>query len=514
MAKIPTSSSFKRNHAWPLQIAFLVALVLLLIGTAMTVSIHLNVHQDLLERLRAKGMEQVGRFSQLASEAMMTMDRLLMTNVIDTVMQQDASIIMAILVNHDGRIIVHSQSDQEGNLYRQPEGFLYLEDNTRQIMRCYINEVECLDFSQKIVLDRRIKGQSLTLGFAHIIYSIAEEKSLLRRSVINSSIIVLAGSLLAFWLCWLLLISVDNKIIRFNQLIEQASEGAWTDQEDQRLGGTSQELLQQFKQVQTSIQHTMSKQVKHAKQEQHEQLAKVIQNQLVPKTCPVSNGYDMAIYYQAGDPVGGDYLDIIQLDDHYWGLVVADIAGRGVSATVAMSQVRSFLRSASQYHLSPLKTLVTINRQLYKDRGESLLITMTYGVLDLAKGTLTFCRAGHPGTIICRHTSKHIEVEKPLGIAMGLASPETFDLKLAERKIKLLPGDCVMLYTDGIEKALDKTKALYKQKQIKTILTNNMAQSAKTIITLIDDAIQKKMQKKILDDRAILFIKVEELSKS
>ena len=120
--------------------------------------------------------------------------------------------------------------------------------------------------------------------------------------------------------------------------------------------------------------------------------------------------------------MGGDWYDFIPMDAGRWGLVMADVSGKGTAAALLMSATRGILRSLAEAACTPREVLAKLNRLLVQDFPAGRFVTMVYAVLDPAKRTVTFANAGHCRPLLMTDTSaQFLEVERgiPLGLGPG-----------------------------------------------------------------------------------------------
>lgn len=182
-------------------------------------------------------------------------------------------------------------------------------------------------------------------------------------------------------------------------------------------------------------------------------IAKEIQEALLPREMPQVQGMQVSAFCVAAQGIGGDYYDLIPLDDTHVGIAIADVSGKGISGAIVMSMCRAVLRSKATGNLNPAAVLKEVNRVISSDLSDEIFISVLYMVLDTKSRELKIARAGHPRPIVL--SSGH---GKPLtidsrGMALGLADPDTFDELLEVRTIVLHEGDTVVAYTDGVTEA-------------------------------------------------------------
>jgi serine phosphatase RsbU (regulator of sigma subunit) len=174
--------------------------------------------------------------------------------------------------------------------------------------------------------------------------------------------------------------------------------------------------------------------------------------------------------------VGGDYYDFFKLPQNRLGVLIADVSGKGTSAALYMAELKGLVLSLSQIYFSPRQLLIQVNQIISENLDARSFITMTYAVIDLAKGTLTYARAGHtpmvylpgPGAL---HPAAQVLV--PSGMVVGLridGAAEKFADLLDEEVIELSTGDVIVLYTDGITEAMNPEFDLFGDSRLSRIV--------------------------------------------
>ena len=177
------------------------------------------------------------------------------------------------------------------------------------------------------------------------------------------------------------------------------------------------------------------------------QEARSIQQALLPKSSPFIPGFAVSGLSIPAGAIGGDWYDFIDLGDGCWGLVLADVSGKGTAAALLMSATRAMLRSQAENSCTPSEVLTKLNKLLVEDFPSGRFVTMVYAVLDPAKGTLTYANAGHlPPVLLDGAGAKFLQSEMglPLGIRHGSFSETTVQLPEQFR---------ITLYSDGITEA-------------------------------------------------------------
>jgi serine phosphatase RsbU (regulator of sigma subunit) len=182
-------------------------------------------------------------------------------------------------------------------------------------------------------------------------------------------------------------------------------------------------------------------------------IARNIQLRLLPSKLPEIPGIAVGAQYDAAQEVGGDYYDIYRIDHDHLGLIVFDVAGKGVPGALLMAITATFLKMAAPRSQSPAWVLNEVNAALSAESHRGLFVTAIYGVLKISTGELQLCSAGHPAALIIRNDGAVCESIKPRGAALGLLRPNRFRTSLEQATLKLAPGDTLLLYTDGVLEA-------------------------------------------------------------
>jgi phosphoserine phosphatase RsbU/P len=174
--------------------------------------------------------------------------------------------------------------------------------------------------------------------------------------------------------------------------------------------------------------------------------ARAIQQALFQKPIPVIPGFKFETAWHPAGSVAGDWFDFIDLGSQRYGIVLADVSGKGMSAALLMSATRALLRSIAPLHSSPAQTLAQLNRSLTEDFPSGKFVTMVYGILDAAARTLTIASAGHPTPLFVNRTPSFLCLENGLPLGLGVST-------YPECTVHLPAGTHVLLYTDGITEA-------------------------------------------------------------
>jgi len=214
-------------------------------------------------------------------------------------------------------------------------------------------------------------------------------------------------------------------------------------------------------QAATAIEKAHLKEQEIARHRLEEELAvaRRIQRTLLPATDPSLPGWEFASHYAPARLVGGDFYDYFELPGKppRLGMVIADVADKGIPAALFMALSRSIIRTKAMSGAKPTTVFGRANRLICKDSRSNLFVTAVYAILNPAQNRLTYTNAGHNRPLCYRAATQSIEELKTLGTVLGIFEQIQFD----EATIDLKPNDFVVFYTDGITEAMDTGENLF-----------------------------------------------------
>jgi sigma-B regulation protein RsbU (phosphoserine phosphatase) len=206
------------------------------------------------------------------------------------------------------------------------------------------------------------------------------------------------------------------------------------------------ELANSFNQMTGSIEDLLRQTAEKKRLEEEMRLAREIQMSLLPRGPLLIPGIAISAMCVPAREVGGDYYDILPLPDGRYGLLIADVSGKGMSAALYMAELKGLILSLSQIHSSPRDLLISANRLISMHLDSRSFITMTYAVIDPAAGVMTYARAGHTPLLYLPGDSGaggRTQTLVPDGLVLGLRidDGERFDALLVEATLHLRPRD-------------------------------------------------------------------------
>jgi len=180
------------------------------------------------------------------------------------------------------------------------------------------------------------------------------------------------------------------------------------------------------------------------------EVARQVQLELLPPSDPQLPGFDISAYNFPTEEVSGDYYDWVRIHDDQIGIVIADVAGKGVPAALLMAFLRASLRAATHIGYAPQNSMAKVNYLLWESIERNQFVTAFYGILDATNRTLAYANAGHNPPLLLNADGSARFLDQgsvPLGMFR--------DTRYYEYYLTLTPGQVLVLYTDGVTEAMN-----------------------------------------------------------
>jgi sigma-B regulation protein RsbU (phosphoserine phosphatase) len=235
--------------------------------------------------------------------------------------------------------------------------------------------------------------------------------------------------------------------------------------------------------------------------------ARVIQQVLLPEKPPVIQGIKLAGRTLPTYEISGDYYDFIITEKNKFGIVIADVMGKGIPAFILMAVARTVTRSVARRDLEPEQVLSEINNNLYSDLAKlGMFLTMFYALYNPINKLLSFSSAGHNPPIILSGLTGKIDLLRTKGIFIG-GSPET---KYKSNERILQSGDMILFYTDGLIEAKNNEGKQFGIRRVAEALKEYSYCDLNTVVDClcmkVKEFVNKREQK---DDITLVLLKVE-----
>ncbi len=236
------------------------------------------------------------------------------------------------------------------------------------------------------------------------------------------------------------------------------------------------------------------------------QTVAAIQRSLLPTEMPQIERLDIAAHYETSARAGGDYYDVFPLADGRWGFLIADVCGHGTPAAVLMAITHALAHTAPDECMAPGNLLAYVNKRLskrYTDNGT--FVTAFYGVFDPRDCSFVYASAGHnpPRVKRCSDGSMFI-LNQAQAVPLGIME----DVEFPEARAELIPGDQVVLYTDGITEAFNDDNQIYDVQRLDGVLANCGIDARALIASVLVSVDEFTAGRPADDDRTLVVLKV------
>jgi len=230
------------------------------------------------------------------------------------------------------------------------------------------------------------------------------------------------------------------------------------------------------------------------------QVASEIQNLLIPQSLPKSSYLEIAAEYIPCKEVGGDFYDVIQLDEDRYIFVVADVSGKGIPGALVVSNMQATLRAFLQYSDDLLPIVTRLNESITRQTTADRYITFFIGLYDHQKSSLTYINAGHNPPLLV-HRNGQMKELKTGGIFIGFMPWEYESETVPFRK-----GERLILYTDGLVEAMNKKEVEFDMAGLKNTVRDNLGISSDALKTEIIKRVHQHTGEMPLTDDFTLLI--------
>ncbi len=209
------------------------------------------------------------------------------------------------------------------------------------------------------------------------------------------------------------------------------------------------------------------------------QVAKGIQEGLLPKTMPKTERLEIFGKMIPAMHIGGDYFDVIEASSSKLFLAIGDVSGKGLSAALYMTKVQTLLHLYCKIYQSPKQILETMNAELYNSINRAWFITLTLAIVDLDEMKITFARAGHMPTFYS--INGKITEYTPKGIGLGLAPNNIFSENMIEQTAPLVKDSLLFFYSDGVNEMMNEKEEIFGNEKIVDCISTYAKEDAETI---------------------------------
>lgn len=235
-------------------------------------------------------------------------------------------------------------------------------------------------------------------------------------------------------------------------------------------------------------------------------VASALQAEMWPVALPRIPGFDCAAASLPAAGVGGDFYDAFSIDGSVWGLLLGDVSGKGVAAGLVATAIQGRVQTAARHaRLGPAALAAAINDDVYASTRGQRYATLVYAELDADTRRLRLVNAGHGGMLFVSSSANGAVVPVPsTGPALGLVEQATFE----DVALTLDPGSAVVIFTDGVDEALDGDDLEFGTDRVSDMLLANRGRSANELAAALLAAVRRhRGARQAQDDVTVMVIR-------
>ena len=215
-------------------------------------------------------------------------------------------------------------------------------------------------------------------------------------------------------------------------------------------------------------------------------IAQSIQNRFYPKECPWMPGYEMAWSNSSCEETGGDYFDFIPIDDGSLATVIGDISGHGIGAALLMATGRASLRALLSVNRGMREAVEALDAVMERDMDSEKFMTLFVGKIDPLRHELTYVNAGHDRPLFYHAAVGTVEVLDSTGLPLGILGAGAEHPEVGP--LGILPGDALLLSTDGVWEALSPSGEMFGKKRLTEIFLRTVGEGAERTVRTVEEA--------------------------
>lgn len=481
-----SEASFRSGISLKTKFLFWLVVFILIIMSFVYLFVTRHERNILSDEVKLRGEAICSNLAAGAEDFLVLKDDLALAKLVTDTREKNKGVLYCYVIDEERRIWAHTDIEMVGMQYKTPPGLSELGSG-----EVLIQDFITRDGIRSFVISMPVRVRGSKLGEVHVVLSQAAIRSAVMQA--RKGLVMVTGAVLALGIAGILLLVslMIGSLAAITSDIRAIGEG---DLDREIRTGRRDEIGS----IAFAVK-TMSQKLKKAQEELIEkermrkemEVAREIQQSLLPRSVPDIPGFEIASYYQAAMELGGDYFDFITIDDNRFAVVVADVSGKGVGGSLIMNMVRTIMRTEAARDPAPRHLLSIANFFLKDEIPKSMFITLFYVLIDSNSNMITYACAGHnPGFLLNPDKRALIQI-KPKGIPLGihLFDERQFTMKMEEHSKRFGSGDMLLLYTDGITEAMNSRKELFGEERLINILKSDGMVNPGTIKA----AIQKEL---------------------
>lgn len=451
-------------------------------------SLFVHEHAALSHELRKRLAIQAENVSVQAREALETNDDLSLVTTLRSLRNMEEFRYAAVATS-DGMLFAHSDVRRTGQSLALPDTVQALQ---RGVVFLEVQQGEAAALVEVWTpVVSTLRGSDERLGFVCLAVTQEPLLAAVDRAKLAAVRVGALFCLLGLIGTALIAGTITRPISKLVHGVQRIAAGDLDHKVNLRRGDEIGLLSLSFDRMTDDLKQAQQEILKQRLYEKELEVAGKIQAALLPAGPPSIDGFEVAALSAPARVVGGDFYDYVDLGDGRIALLVADVAGKGVSAGLVMAAARSAARSAFAFTASPHAALAALNAQLLRDFDRTTFVTMLCMVLDPVKDTLCIANAGHPPVLWYQARRGCAEVVRTHGVALGILPPERFAPLLATVDLQLEPGDVVLGYSDGVNESHDVNDELFGEARLRRFTETHASLDPQGLLAALQSELER-----------------------
>jgi serine phosphatase RsbU (regulator of sigma subunit) len=397
--------------------------------------------------------------------------------LVKNLLETSESITSLVITDAQGTICGHSE------LQYLSKGYVFDAVAYERSSSQYVSVDESLfEDHQTFVLRTPVKSSDKTVGFVYLSYSKAEMQRLIRRAVVITLIVSAVALVLGALFSLLLFRRISEPLARLVEGVRKLGDGDLSTHITLRTRNEFRTLAEAFNDMTRRISRAQEELVVKERMQRELEIAREIQETLIPKKVHQPDGHDIAIYYESATEVGGDYIDVIPQGMGAV-LVMADVSGKGVPGLVVMGMLKIMVHALVRRGMRPAELVKDLNVSLKKTLKPNMFVTLFVGRLDPALGEFVYSNAGHNPLVIYDRALRKCSTHRMAGPPLGVFPAHTFNKQVQEYRLRMDPGAVVVQYTDGLNESANEKGELYGIERITAVCEAHASEGAAALVS-------------------------------
>ncbi len=481
----PSASKYRRSirREFAIYVGGLVVILMLVTGIIITNKLVTTVTQNVVETLLVQARSSAGAAAKqvIAADGP---DVLMLTDICSKLKAESPPCGWAAIAGGDGRFLAHTDMRQviSGTSFHLIPSSGY--DGT-------LRKGEILQVNaDSIIVAVPIIEQGLILGTLVTSSSKRQIAAVRRSALVTMSVFTLVMAAIGVALTAVVLRRRLRPLSLITDSLRNVETGSLTLDPPVRDKNEFGFLADTLRVMGTRLEHAKQLAVEADRMSRELDIAREIQSNILPKSYPEGDGYQFAGTYRSARTVGGDYFDFIELGADKLAVIIGDVSGKSLPGMLVMLLTRDLVLKHARRSVGPAELLSAVNKDLLPEVRKGTFVTMFCGILDTTTGLLRFASAGHNPLIHVVSATQEQRLIKTKGYPLGLMSADQFDRRIESGQIQLADDDWCVLYTDGINEAMNASNAEYGMDRFLSIANRSAALPAADFTRAIMDDIE------------------------